>query len=113
METEFGILGDAPGLNPMLMSAQIVTAYARHALPQGTAPRWDYSDEDPLNDARGWRLERGAAHPSQLTDRPGGNGGAGIGGVKGFPGEDDGAAPTAGTGAGGGGAAGNVGGREA
>ncbi|MGC0274725.1 depupylase/deamidase Dop [Pseudactinotalea sp. Z1739] len=71
METEFGIMGDSPGLNPMLMSAQVVTAYARHALPEGTSPRWDYSDEDPLNDARGWRLERGAAHPSQLTDTPG------------------------------------------
>jgi len=70
LETEFGILGDAPGLNPMLLSAQIVTAYATFGLPSGVGPRWDYSDEDPLNDARGWRLERKRADPSQLTDRP-------------------------------------------
>ena len=70
LETEFGILGETPGENPMLMSALVVTAYARHALPEGTAPRWDYGDEDPLNDARGWRLDRAAAHPSQLTDAP-------------------------------------------
>src|SRR5690625_2657523 len=79
LETEFGILGESPGENPMLMSALVVTAYARHALPEGTAPRWDYGDEDPLNDARGWRLDRRAADPSQLTDdpaRPAGGGAA-------------------------------------
>lgn len=70
LETEFGIMGASPGENPMLMSAQVVTAYARSALPEGTSPRWDYAEEDPLNDARGWRLQRTAAHASQLTDAP-------------------------------------------
>ena len=29
---------------------------------------WDYADEAPLRDARGWELGRGLADPSQLTD---------------------------------------------
>ena len=32
--------------------------------------RWDYRQEDPVNDARGTRLERAAAHPDLLTDAP-------------------------------------------
>jgi Pup amidohydrolase len=68
IETEYGILaGGDPQANPMLLSAQVVAAYANEAAG-GTRARWDYQDEDPLRDARGWRLDRGAAHPSQLTD---------------------------------------------
>lgn len=70
IETEYGVLapGD-PGANPMLLSAQVVTAYAADGVPGGAHARWDYQDEDPLCDARGWRVDRSAAHPSQLTDR--------------------------------------------
>lgn len=69
IETEYGILAvHDPAANPMLLSAQVVTAYAAEGLAGGARARWDYSDEDPLCDARGWRLDRGAAHPSQLTD---------------------------------------------
>jgi proteasome accessory factor A len=32
--------------------------------------RWDYRQEDPVNDARGTRLERAAARPEMLTDTP-------------------------------------------
>ncbi len=32
--------------------------------------RWDYRQEDPVNDARGTRLERAAARPDMLTDAP-------------------------------------------
>ena len=32
--------------------------------------RWDYRQEDPVNDARGHRLERAAARPDMLTDAP-------------------------------------------
>ncbi len=53
----------------MLLCAQVVGAYAGRS--GGHTPRWDYSGEDPLNDARGWRLDRDRAHPSQLTDEPG------------------------------------------
>ncbi|CAM4105495.1 proteasome accessory factor PafA2 [Helcobacillus massiliensis] len=31
--------------------------------------RWDYGDETPLRDARGFELTRAAAHPTQLTDQ--------------------------------------------
>lgn len=69
IETEYGILDVAdPAANPMLLSAQVVTAYARDGLPGLAQARWDYQDEDPLADARGWRLDREQAHPSQLTD---------------------------------------------
>ncbi|NAZ75342.1 proteasome accessory factor PafA2 [Kineococcus sp. T13] len=74
LETEYGISvpGD-PGANPMLLSAQVVNAYA--APTSGARPRWDYEDEAPLRDARGFELERAKAHPSQLTDAPGRRGG--------------------------------------
>ncbi|MBG6184420.1 proteasome accessory factor A [Arthrobacter sp. CAN_A214] len=71
-ETEYGII--APGLpsaNPTLLSSQVVNAYAatlREGLGNLAGTRWDYTDEAPLADARGWRLDRSAAHPTQLTD---------------------------------------------
>ncbi|WP_402466293.1 depupylase/deamidase Dop [Isoptericola aurantiacus] len=74
IETEYGVLSPGrPTANPMLMSSQVVTTY--RASVQGGRPgrapaRWDYDDEDPLADARGFRLERASAHPSLLTDRP-------------------------------------------
>ncbi|MGI4895179.1 MAG: depupylase/deamidase Dop [Janthinobacterium lividum] len=75
LETEYGISvpGD-PGANPMLLSAQIVNAYAvvSAGSPRGAGrTRWDYEDEAPLRDARGYEVERARAHPSQLTDAPG------------------------------------------
>ncbi len=71
IETEYGVLAPGrAGSNPMLLSAHVVAAYtALTAAPAGHA-RWDYADEDPLADARGFRLERGSAHPSLLTDDP-------------------------------------------
>lgn len=73
-ETEYGIHAPAqPGANATWLSAQVVNAYA-HTTGQRSAgggeARWDYSDEDPLADARGWSVPRHAAHPSQLTDAP-------------------------------------------
>ncbi|SEE16767.1 depupylase/deamidase Dop [Ruania alba] len=71
IETEYGLLGVGnPGANPMLMSAQLVTAYANEGMPAAARARWDYQDEDPLCDARGFRLDRAAADPSLLTDDP-------------------------------------------
>ncbi|MEE6273263.1 depupylase/deamidase Dop [Georgenia sp. MJ206] len=68
IETEYGVLapGD-PGANPMALSAHVVAAYAA-TRPAGQTARWDYEGEDPLADARGFRLDRAAADPSQLTD---------------------------------------------
>lgn len=69
-ETEFGILSTDP-INPIRYSTYIVDAYASagEASPNGPI-RWDYRGEDPLNDARGFRIERASADPSQLTDDP-------------------------------------------
>jgi proteasome accessory factor A len=67
-ETEFGIsvLG-TPTANPMLTSSQVVNAYASISARSRRA-RWDFEEESPLRDARGFDLSRSAADPSQLTD---------------------------------------------
>ena len=68
IETEYGIVDvNNPTANPMLMSAQVVTAYAQ-AARDNSPVLWDYHSEDPLNDARGFRVDRASAHRSQLTD---------------------------------------------
>ncbi|WP_120520188.1 depupylase/deamidase Dop [Arthrobacter celericrescens] len=73
-ETEYGIHApSAPGANATMMSARVIQAYAqitRQKTAGGAETRWDYTDEEPLHDARGWTLERSAADPSQLTDQP-------------------------------------------
>jgi proteasome accessory factor A len=66
IETEYGVLG--PSSNPVLLSTWVVEAYKGMLGDQVAA--WDYGSEDPLNDARGFRLDRAAAHPSLLTDDP-------------------------------------------
>ncbi len=67
-ETEFGIsvLG-TPSANPMLTSSQVVNAYASMSARSRRA-RWDFEEESPLRDARGFDLSRNAADTSQLTD---------------------------------------------
>ncbi|WP_166852140.1 depupylase/deamidase Dop [Isoptericola sp. BMS4] len=73
IETEYGVLSPGrPLANPMLMSSQVVMTYRALAPRPGTRPpaRWDYDDEDPLQDARGFHLQRASAHPSLLTDDP-------------------------------------------
>jgi proteasome accessory factor A len=57
-EVEYGVsLPGQPSANAMLLSAQIVNAYAS-ALPAGRARRasWDFEEESPLRDARGFDL---------------------------------------------------------
>ncbi|POH58657.1 depupylase/deamidase Dop [Arthrobacter glacialis] len=71
-ETEYGI--HAPGgssFNATWLSTQVVHAYSQETKQRAAAggeTRWDYTDEDPLADARGWSMPRNVAHPSQLTD---------------------------------------------
>jgi len=67
IETEYGLI--EPGnawANPIEMSTQIVQGYAA-GVPHAD---WDYAGEDPLSDARGYRITRAAADPSQLTGDP-------------------------------------------
>ncbi|HEY4616414.1 MAG TPA: depupylase/deamidase Dop [Citricoccus sp.] len=73
-ETEFGV--HAPG-NPAaqhtVLSTEVVNAYADVVTARGgsvAGTEWDYGEESPLVDARGWQLPRSAAHPTQLTDQP-------------------------------------------
>jgi proteasome accessory factor PafA2 len=57
-EVEYGVsLPGQPSANAMLLSAQIVNAYAS-TLPAGRARRasWDFEEESPLRDARGFDL---------------------------------------------------------
>lgn len=69
IENEYGIIEpENPRANPVLLSTQMVTAYAYGTYGETGGPRWDYSHEDPLNDARGFRKSRASAHPSMLTD---------------------------------------------
>jgi Pup amidohydrolase len=67
-ETEFGIsVQGQPTANPMVASSQVVNAYASSTLRARRA-RWDFEEESPLRDARGFDLSREAADPTQLTD---------------------------------------------
>src|SRR4029453_19450622 len=71
IETEYGVSapGD-PAANAMLLSSQVVNAYAAPLGSRAGRARWDYEDEAPLRDARGWEVSRDSAHASQLTDVP-------------------------------------------
>ncbi len=77
IETEYGITAPGrPDSNPMLLSSQVVNAFANRPGSRVGRARWDYEDEAPLRDARGHDQARGSAHTSQLTDVPAGAGGA-------------------------------------
>ncbi len=71
-ETEFGVLAPgAPGLSPTQLSAAVTTAMvevAEELGSRGAGAPWDYVHERPLDDARGFSLDRAEAHESQLTD---------------------------------------------
>ncbi len=67
-ETEYGIsVHGQPTANPMLASSQVVNAYA-NATVRVRRARWDFEEENPLRDARGFDVSRQVADPSQLTD---------------------------------------------
>ena len=68
IETEYGIsVPSNPAANSMLTSSQVVNAYAVNRARARRA-RWDFEEESPLRDARGFELSRSGADPSQLTD---------------------------------------------
>jgi proteasome accessory factor A len=67
-ETEYGIsVSGQPTANPMVASSQVVNAYASATLRARRA-RWDFEEESPLRDARGFDMSREVADASQLTD---------------------------------------------
>jgi proteasome accessory factor A len=68
IESEYGIaVPGNPAANSMLTSSQVVNAYAA-ATARARRARWDFEEESPLRDARGFELSRDGADPSQLTD---------------------------------------------
>jgi proteasome accessory factor PafA2 len=68
-ETEYGIAvpGQA-GANAMVTSSQVVNAYQAASSARARRARWDFEEENPLRDARGFDLAREAAESTQLTD---------------------------------------------
>lgn len=67
-EVEYGIAVQSdPLANPMVASTQLVNAYAA-ANGLTRRPRWDFEEETPLRDARGFNMSRSSADSSQLTD---------------------------------------------
>src|SRR2546430_14315297 len=52
----------------MVTSSQIVNAYQAATAARARRARWDFEEENPLRDARGFDLTREAADSSQLTD---------------------------------------------
>ncbi len=70
IETEYGVtVPGRPNVNAMVLSTHVVNAYASECgLTGQRRARWDYQEESPLRDARGFDMTRAEADPSQLTD---------------------------------------------
>src|SRR5215468_4655566 len=69
IETEYGIsVPGQPGANAMVTSSQVVNAYHSATAARARRTRWDFEEENPLRDARGFDLSRDTADASQLTD---------------------------------------------
>src|SRR5438309_11833637 len=66
-EVEYGIsVPGQPGANPMVTSSQIVNAYGgRPELNRNRRARWDYEEESPLRDARGFTYSGALYDPSE------------------------------------------------
>ncbi|MEV0837967.1 depupylase/deamidase Dop [Actinocatenispora sera] len=66
-EVEYGIsVPGRPGANPMVTSSAIVNAYgARPELDRGGRARWDYEEESPLRDARGFSYSGALYDPAE------------------------------------------------
>jgi proteasome accessory factor A len=69
IETEYGIsVPGQPGVNAMVSSSQVVNAYQAATTARARRARWDFEEENPLRDARGFDLAAETADSSQLTD---------------------------------------------
>lgn len=70
IETEYGIsVPGHPHVNAMSTSSAVVTSYSGVAVgDRRSRARWDFDEEHPLRDARGYDMSRAEADPSQLTD---------------------------------------------
>ncbi len=63
IETEYGVsIPGQPGINAMLASSQVVNGYAggmAEGPPRTRRTRWDFEEENPLRDARGYEVRPG------------------------------------------------------
>ncbi|TXJ07704.1 MAG: proteasome accessory factor PafA2 [Aeromicrobium sp.] len=67
-EIEYGIVVTGqPDANPVLASSRVVNAYAS-AQHLARRARWDFEEETPLCDARGFSVARQTAEPGMLTN---------------------------------------------
>ncbi len=66
-EVEYGVsVPGQPAANPMVTSSQVVNAYgARPELTRGGRARWDYEEESPLRDARGFTYSGSLYDPAE------------------------------------------------
>ena len=65
IETEFGIFNpSAPDANPIQLSSLLVNAYVTSLDRPSSKVAWDFEDEQPGNDARGWHL--GGSMPPEV-----------------------------------------------
>ena len=65
IETEFGIFNpSAPDANPIQLSSLLVNAYVTSLDRPPSKVAWDFEDEHPGNDARGWNL--GGSMPPEV-----------------------------------------------
>ena len=72
VETEYGIVVPGnPAANPMVASGDVVTAYAASRGIRPARASWDYADEAPLRDARGFDMGRGLGAPEPAHRRRG------------------------------------------
>src|SRR4051794_13926500 len=63
-EVEYGIsVPGQPTANPTTLTSQVVNAWAVAEAPTPRRPRWDFEEESPLRDARGFDLS-----PAQALD---------------------------------------------
>src|SRR5215212_2227542 len=61
-EVEYGIsVPGQPAANPTTLSSQVVNAWAVADAPTPRRPRWDFEEESPLRDARGFDLSPASA----------------------------------------------------
>jgi hypothetical protein len=73
-ETEYGIsVPGQPGANAMVSSSQVVNAYQAATSARARRARWDFEEENPLRDARGFDLTRRRPTPPSSPTRTSGS----------------------------------------
>jgi proteasome accessory factor A len=66
IETEYGITVEGEeDTDPVVESIALIRCYR----PDDPAPRWDYSQEDPFQDARGFRAQQLLEHPDEKEEQ--------------------------------------------